>query len=284
VEKAEEAVLAGIDAADWAKIRQVVVEVHDIDGRLAQVRARLEALGFVVAVEQDAWLAETAIVCLYARRPDDVLPPVPPARPSTLVDPEAATGTPLTPALATELRAFLAGRLPPHMVPDLYVGVPALPLGAHGKLDRKALPIPASGAAAPPAPARAPSTELERDLAALWRAVLGPVEIGLDDDFFRLGGHSLLAARLVGSVRERFGAAPGIKDFLDRPTLAAMAEAIEASRTAAKQAAADPSREIRRVDRGRRRLDRAALGLNAPDATEADSSKRDAEIEGGVAE
>ncbi len=267
VEKAEWAVLQGIDEADWPKIRQVVVEVHDIDGRLARVRAHLEAQGFAVTAEQEPWLDGTAIHCLYARRPDDPLPPVPASRAEALssATPNATpqAGTALPAALAGELRAFLARRLPPHMVPDLYVGLPALPLSAHGKIDRKALPQPqgATGAAAVEASRPSvPETALQRELLEVWRTLLGPVEIGIHDDFFRLGGHSLMAARLVGILRERFSIELTIKAFLERPTLAAVAAAIEAGVGAT---AARSAPTIRRADRARRRLDRAALGLDA---------------------
>lgn len=263
VEKAEWAVLLGIDGSDWPKIRQVVVEVHDIEGRLDRVRGHLEAQGFAVATEQDAWLAGTAIHCLYASRPDDPLPPVPAPRAETLSPARPDAGTALPAALAGELRAFLAGRLPPHMVPDLYLGLPALPLSAHGKIDRTALPQPPGATGADSRSATlpsAPETALQRELLELWRGMLGPIEIGVHDDFFRLGGHSLMAARLVGMLRERFAVDLTIKAFLGSPTIAAVAAAIEAHAGAK---AVRPAAAIRRADRARRRLDRAALGLDA---------------------
>src|SRR5690606_9800142 len=54
VEGAELDVLRGVDDADWAAIDQVLAEVHDVDGRVAQIRALLEGHGFRVAVEPDA--------------------------------------------------------------------------------------------------------------------------------------------------------------------------------------------------------------------------------------
>jgi hypothetical protein len=69
VEKAELDVLEGIDAADWPIIRQVVVEVHDHDGRLARVRELLLEHGFAtIVVEQEPLFRGTEIYNLYALR------------------------------------------------------------------------------------------------------------------------------------------------------------------------------------------------------------------------
>ena len=70
MERAELAVLRGISASDWPKIRQVVLEVHDIDGRLTEVRRLLtEDAGFqVTAVEQDMNLRGSTLYNIYAVR------------------------------------------------------------------------------------------------------------------------------------------------------------------------------------------------------------------------
>jgi 31-O-methyltransferase len=68
VEKAEADVLAGIDELDWPRIQQIVMQVHDIDGRLAGVRGDLHARGFQVFTRQSPLLYGTPIHDLAARR------------------------------------------------------------------------------------------------------------------------------------------------------------------------------------------------------------------------
>ena len=68
VEKSEHEVLAGIADSDWPKIRQLVLEVHDIDGRAEQLNQLLSSKGYAAVLEQDAMMKNTPIFTIYARR------------------------------------------------------------------------------------------------------------------------------------------------------------------------------------------------------------------------
>lgn len=69
VEKAELEVLHGIAASDWPKVQQVVMEVHDLDGRLQAITDLLKGngLGNVIA-EQEPALRGSNVYALYAAR------------------------------------------------------------------------------------------------------------------------------------------------------------------------------------------------------------------------
>jgi FkbM family methyltransferase len=68
-EGAEWEVLMGIQAEDWPKIQQVVVEVHDHDGRAEQVRALLQGHGFSrITAEQEKALEGTELINMFAVR------------------------------------------------------------------------------------------------------------------------------------------------------------------------------------------------------------------------
>ncbi|UXV22066.1 amino acid adenylation domain-containing protein [Pseudomonas fluorescens] len=99
------------------------------------------------------------------------------------------------------VRAHLHGQLPDYMLPSAYVPLAHLPLTANGKVDRKALPLPALDAFTH-RDFEAPADALEDTLAQLWAGVLKLEQVGRHDSFFELGGHSLLAIRLVNLMDE----------------------------------------------------------------------------------
>ena len=101
---------------------------------------------------------------------------------------------------ADDLAAHAAALLPDYMVPSAWIFLPALPVTANGKLDRKALPIPEQTRRKAGQPLR---TATERLVAREIQTVLElPDTPDADDDFFALGGHSLLAARLALRLRD----------------------------------------------------------------------------------
>nr|WP_296779895.1 non-ribosomal peptide synthetase [Rhodococcus sp. (in: high G+C Gram-positive bacteria)] len=95
---------------------------------------------------------------------------------------------------------FVSDRVPSYMVPSGIVVLAGLPLGPTGKLDRRALPAPVLRGAE----FRAPETDAERRVAALFEEVLGVETTGLDDDFFALGGNSLIATQVVARAGVSF--------------------------------------------------------------------------------
>ncbi|MFF9672031.1 non-ribosomal peptide synthase/polyketide synthase [Streptomyces eurythermus] len=125
-----------------------------------------------------------------------------------------------------ELRAFLARSLPDHLVPALVVPLERLPLGATGKLDRRALPVPEWATPATGTAGRPPRTEAERILAAIWTEVLGVPEVGADDNYFTLGGDSVLGIRIVSAAR-RAGLALTPRHLFTHQSLAELAAVAE---------------------------------------------------------
>lgn len=68
-EKAELDILLGIESEDWPRIRQIVIDVHDIDNRLERVLNMLYENGFQkITVEQPPTLIGSTIYTLLAIR------------------------------------------------------------------------------------------------------------------------------------------------------------------------------------------------------------------------
>ena len=141
---------------------------------------------------------------------------------------------------AADLAAFLAERLPAHLLPSRFVALDRLPLTSSGKLDRRALVEPRL-AGTPPADE--PWTPRERAVAAIWEDVLGVSGVGREQDFAALGGHSLDAVRVVGRIASRLGVRLEVRDLVRAPTVAALAERLEvAPASAARDAGEGPGR------------------------------------------
>ncbi|WP_024802856.1 non-ribosomal peptide synthetase [Nocardia sp. BMG51109] len=135
---------------------------------------------------------------------------------------EDAAGTDLD---GSDVRRWVAERLPDFMVPAVVMVVESVPLTANGKVDRQGLPIPEF---ASPVEYRAPGSEQERVLAELFAEVLGRDRVGVDDGFFALGGHSLLATRLVSRIRAVLGVEVPIRTIFDAPTVAQLVTRLDA--------------------------------------------------------
>ena len=103
---------------------------------------------------------------------------------------------------AAEARAALKDRLPPEMIPTRLVSLDAMPLTANGKIDQAALPDPDASSIAASTVYRAPSSEIEITLAAIWSEVLRLDRVGVDDNFYDLGGDSISAIRISARARK----------------------------------------------------------------------------------
>jgi amino acid adenylation domain-containing protein len=100
----------------------------------------------------------------------------------------------------SDLRRRLARSLPAYMIPTYLIALDELPLTAHGKIDKAALPLPrsASDAAADRVP---PQTLLEAVLVGLFARLLGAEQVGATESFFDAGGNSLQAMGLIAELR-----------------------------------------------------------------------------------
>ncbi|MGF1426682.1 amino acid adenylation domain-containing protein [Kitasatospora sp. LaBMicrA B282] len=120
------------------------------------------------------------------------------------------------------LRATLERTLPAPLVPAVFVTLPALPLTANGKVDRRALPAPDAARPELASAFVAPRSAVEQTVAEVWAEVLGLDQVGVFDDFFALGGHSLLATQLVSRLH-RHGLDLPLRAVFEARTVAGLA-------------------------------------------------------------
>ncbi|AHF68280.1 non-ribosomal peptide synthetase [Pseudomonas cichorii] len=179
------------------KIRGFRIELGEIESRLQQCSGIREAV--VLALP----LAGSTQLVAY------------------LVPEIAATGDAEQAALRQGIKAQLQASLPDYMVPTHLLLLPNLPLTPSGKLDRKALPVPDPSQLR--ATYRAPQTELQICLAAIWVEVLHVPQVGLDDQFFELGGHSLLAAQVIARIKTQLGVSLPLRTLFEKPVLSDLA-------------------------------------------------------------
>ncbi len=125
-----------------------------------------------------------------------------------------------TTATTGDLREYVRTKLPAYMVPAVFVRLDDLPMNVHGKVDRRALPVPDAHRAESDTVYVASRGEVEEKLAAIWAEILGLERVGIHDDFFELGGHSLLAVRLLASVEQAFSVRLPLVAVFRNPTIA----------------------------------------------------------------
>jgi len=139
-------------------------------------------------------------------------------------------------ASTRELRAHLASALPDYMVPAHFVGLEALPLNLHGKVDRRALPEPAERTEL--AGADMPADDIEQRLVEIWRLSLKSERVGVQDNFFESGGDSLSVLSMMLEVEQAFGRVVP-QTFFREPTIRGLAALLrEEQPHAAEQAGA----------------------------------------------
>jgi aspartate racemase len=126
--------------------------------------------------------------------------------------------------LRRELHHFLQSKLPVFMLPAAYMFIEAIPLPAHEKIDREALPLPDLDRPELTEQYESPRTPVEEILVELWSEVLDIDPIGVQDDFFALGGHSLLATQLISRIQKIFKINLPLQALFESPTLAGLAQ------------------------------------------------------------
>jgi amino acid adenylation domain-containing protein len=185
-----------------------------VDDQLKIRGVRVHPSEVTVALTQHPTVASAVVI---PRRNHDA----PDGEPELLAYVVAAPGARIDPAA---LRRDLAARLSAAAVPAHVTVLDALPVTAHGKVDRAALPAPRE---AQDQDDDAIVSETERMVASLWSDLFGQDVTSRNADFFALGGHSLLMVRMLARFRRTFQVELNLSAMFESPTVATLAAAVE---------------------------------------------------------
>jgi amino acid adenylation domain-containing protein len=131
------------------------------------------------------------------------------------------------------LRTLLRRELPAYMVPDMIVPVTELPKNVNGKVDRKALALPAALEEQPAGDLVAPQNSIEEIVLGLFCRILKRQTLSTEASFFEAGGNSLLATQVVAQARRRFNLEVPIRALFEHDTAALFSSFITEARSGA---------------------------------------------------
>ncbi|MFB8005009.1 amino acid adenylation domain-containing protein [Nocardia sp. NPDC056000] len=118
-----------------------------------------------------------------------------------------------------DMTARLRELLPAALMPAQLVEMDRLPVTAHGKIDRSALPLPLVVRQ----PYRAPESDLQHLVADHFAQITETARVGLDDDFFEIGGNSLTGVALSAELAAATGLPITVRWLYTAPTVRELA-------------------------------------------------------------
>ena len=127
----------------------------------------------------------------------------------------------------SKIKESLSKSLPVYMIPSVFVWVEDFPKTASGKIDKKALPKPASDRPELSVLYKAPQTTAEMQISDLWAKLFGINKVGADDNFFELGGNSLLAVKTITTLKEEYQYNLPVTKLYQHPTISQIAAFLE---------------------------------------------------------
>ncbi|MFT5823208.1 MAG: amino acid adenylation domain-containing protein [Crocinitomix sp.] len=123
---------------------------------------------------------------------------------------------------ASSARSALKAKLPEYMVPANFVQIPAFPLNANGKIDKKALLKIEGKTLKSGANYVVPKSIEEKVLLEVWESVLKRKGFGIKASFYNLGGDSIKSIQVVSRLKQN-GFTLKVEQILRTPILEELA-------------------------------------------------------------
>lgn len=211
-------------------LKSIIDEIGDADKDyvpLHEITAILDRLGYHTYVRNTGGImteitAAKKIVCFNAPAVGEHVP-----------EPSAIANDPSDDSAAQErfniIRNELKEKLPEYMIPSYFIKRNSFEYLPNGKLDRSKLSASIEFNREFAGEFTEAETELQGELAELWKQILGIDRVGIKDSFIEIGGHSLLAIKMLSAVRREYGVDISLIDFFYDATIKRLSELIENS-------------------------------------------------------
>ncbi|TCP67305.1 hybrid non-ribosomal peptide synthetase/type I polyketide synthase [Baia soyae] len=129
-----------------------------------------------------------------------------------------------------DVNQFLADKLPDYMIPTHYEYVDSYPLTPNGKVDRKALAQVEVAVSADEQDVSSARHELDEQIVAVWKEVLGLENVGIYTNFFEAGGNSIQIMRVFNKLKKVIpDLSLEISDLFTYNTIASLADFVNQS-------------------------------------------------------
>ncbi|ABE56809.1 Amino acid adenylation [Shewanella denitrificans OS217] len=126
-----------------------------------------------------------------------------------------------------EIKDLLADKLSTNLIPSMMIKLSSFPLMLNGKVDKKALPNPATYFNDFNIEEEQDLSPTELILSEIWRTSLGAASLSKYHHFFDLGGTSLAVMKVLGEMYRQLNIEISIQDFYQHDTISALADHID---------------------------------------------------------
>ncbi|SBO17135.1 non-ribosomal peptide synthetase [Carnobacterium divergens] len=131
------------------------------------------------------------------------------------------------PLLEDEIREYAKNELPKYMIPQRFIHIRSFPVTNNGKIDRKALPLPAEKIANEWQSSDVqPRNRIEKLVWNIWQTISDIQPESIFDSFFSIGGNSLSATLVLGEIQSKCTIEITMDEFYENDTIEKLANLI----------------------------------------------------------
>ena len=125
-----------------------------------------------------------------------------------------------------KVKVYLSNYLSQYMHPSFFVHLKDFPLNSSGKIDKKALPVPAN---IEKDTYEAPINDTERALENIWKEILKVQKVSRNESFFNIGGSSLKGIKIISKIYKQCNVLIKLPDLFVNPTIKQLGELLAKS-------------------------------------------------------